>query len=119
MIIRIVAVCFLFLSTPAFAETATISTSWAGVTPCASLSRSPAFVIKGFPKVARRVLLTLTQGSYERGGQEVDLPRSGKIPEGAAFTLGPCKPGVYRWTAVFKTAEGAIVGQAYVDRPYP
>jgi hypothetical protein len=119
MIIRIVAAWLLFLSPPAFADTASISTSWAGVSACASLSRSPPFVIKGFPKIAKRVLLTLTQGSYERGGQEVDLPRSGKIPEGAAFTLGPCNPGIYRWTAVFKTAAGAIVGEAHVDLPYP
>ena len=119
MIVFAAAIWLLVLSGQTLAETISISTSWSGVKPCTSLSRSPPMTIKGFPKNAKRVMLILTQGDNKRGGQEVDLPASGKIPEGAAVTLGPCNPGIYRWTAVFKTDKGEIVGQAHIDRPYP
>jgi len=57
---------------------------------------TPAFANEGGKHT---VLLILTQGINSRGGQEVGLPNSGEIPEGAT-TIGPCNPGFYRWTAV-------------------
>ena len=65
------------------------------------------------------MLLILTQGSDERGGQEVDLPTTGELPEGAVTTFGPCNPGMYVWTAIFKSAAGKVVGEARVEKPFP
>jgi len=74
---------------------------------------------RDFPKEAKRVSLVLTMGSQEKGGQEVPLPSTGELPEGAVMTFGPCNPGVYVWTATFKSADGKTVGVARVEKPYP
>jgi hypothetical protein len=76
-------------------------------------------VIRNFPKEAKRVLLVLTKGKNEKGGQEVELPSSGEIPAGAATIMGPCNTGSYRWSAIFKAAGGQVVGEAYVEKDFP
>jgi hypothetical protein len=109
----------LAISTPALANEISIDFSWHGVPACQTLSRSPRITIRGFPKDAKKVLLILTQGKAERGGQEVDLPASGELPEGAITTFGPCNPGIYRWTAIFKSASGETIAEARVEKPFP
>src|SRR4051812_43639950 len=111
MIIRI-AVCFVFLATSmaALAEDVSIDFSWDGVPACKTISPMPRMTIRNFPKEATKVMLILAQGSNAKGGQEVELPRSGVIPAGSGSTMGPCNPGVYRWTAIFKSAAGVVLG---------
>ena len=110
---------FFAISMPASANDIFIDFSWRGVPACQSLSRSPRMTIRGFPNEAKRVLLILTIGNAEKGGEEVDLPTSGVLPEGAVTTFGPCIPGMYRWTAIFKSATGKIVAETHVDKPFP
>lgn len=97
----------------------TIDFSWKGTAPCKTLSDSPAFTFTHLPRDAKRVRLFLTEGSREMGGQEVPLPEAGLVPMGAARTYSPCNPGYYRWTAVFKSATGQILGQVQQSRFYP
>ena len=110
---------FLTISAPAFAQDVSIDFSWEGVTTCKTISANPQMVIRNFPKEARRVMLILTQGKNARGGQEVELPASGVIPAGEAWTMGVCNPDTYRWTAIFKSADGVVLGEAHVDRRFP
>jgi len=110
---------FLF-ATPARADDISFQFSWKGVTSCRSISGSPEMTIHNYPKHAKRVMLILTQdGKLPRGGQEVDLPADGRIPAGAAVTMGPCNPGMYRWTAIFKSEAGQVLAEAHVDSQYP
>ena len=104
---------------PALAQETSVDFSWDGVPPCKTLSQSPRFTIRNFPKDAKTVMLQLTQGNRARGGQEVELPSSGQIPAGAATTMGPCNPDMYRWTAIFKAPNGQVVGQASAERRFP
>lgn len=97
----------------------TIEYSWKGITPCKTLSDSPAFKFTNVPRETKRVRLFLTEGSREMGGQEVLLPESGSLPVGTARTYSPCNPGYYRWTAVFKSATGQVLGQVHQSRFYP
>jgi hypothetical protein len=110
---------FFAISMPASANDISIDFSWQGVPGCQSLSRSPRMTIRGFPNEAKRVSLALTIGNAEKGGEEVDLPTSGVVPEGAVTTFGPCIPGIYRWTAIFKSATGKIVAETHIDKPFP
>lgn len=98
---------------------ATLEFNWDGVPSCSTLAASPAFTIRHAPKDARRVRLFFTQGDKERGGQEIDLPASGVIPAGALRTWGPCNADMYRWTAVFKSATGQVVGEIWSNRFFP
>ena len=97
----------------------TIDFSWKGVAPCKTLSDSPAFKFTNVPRDAKRVRLFLTEGAREMGGQEVPLPESGLVAAGSARTYSPCNPGYYRWTAVFKSAAGQILGEAHQSRFFP
>ncbi|MBR1151577.1 hypothetical protein [Bradyrhizobium sp. JYMT SZCCT0428] len=107
------------ISPSAFAHEISIEFSWDGATPCKTLSANPRMVIRGFPKEAKRVMLILTQGKNPRGGQEIDLPSSGIIPPKEVWTMGVCNPDVYRWTAIFKAANGTILAQTHTEKPFP
>jgi hypothetical protein len=109
----------LTICAPAFAQDASIDFSWDGVTTCRTISANPRMVITNFPKEAKRVMLILTQGKNPRGGQEVELPSSGVIPAAEAWTMGVCNPDMYRWTAIFKSADGVVLGETHVDRHFP
>lgn len=119
-VVSCVVASFLVLAaaTQSPAQDIVIDFSWDGIPACKTLSRSPHMAVRNFPKEAKTVVLSLTQGARERGGQEVSLPASGEIPEGAATTMGPCNPGLYRWTATFKSSMGQVLGEAYAERPY-
>jgi hypothetical protein len=93
--------------------------SWAGVPSCRSLSKSPAFKFSNFPSNTRSVLLVLTQGEREFGGQEITFPITGLVPEGAISMRGPCVPGTYRWTATMKSATGEILATLHADSHFP
>jgi hypothetical protein len=93
--------------------------SWAGVPSCRTLSRSPAFKFSNFPPNTRTVLLVLTQGEREFGGQEIAFPATGLVPEGAITMRGPCVAGTYRWTAALKSATGEILATIHTDLHFP
>lgn len=97
----------------------TMDYSWAGVAGCRSISHAPAFKFSNLPANAQSVMLVLTQGEREFGGQEIALPRSGLIAEGQVTMRGPCVPGMYRWTATIKSETGVILATMHVDRRFP
>jgi hypothetical protein len=97
----------------------TMDYSWAGVSGCKTISRAPAFKFSNLPENAQRVLLVLTQGEREFGGQEIALPKSGLISEGQVAMRGPCVPGMYRWTATVKSGTGVILATVHADRLFP
>jgi|ERR1700753_429158 hypothetical protein len=107
------------VSMPALADEASIDFSWDGVETCKLVALSPRITIRNYPTGTKRVLLILTGGPRENGGQEVDLPVSGVVNAGAVTTLGFCNPGRYRWTAIFKAANGQVLGEAYAERELP
>jgi hypothetical protein len=121
MILRIVFALIIFsaASTPAIADEASIDFSWDGVETCKHVAMSPRISISHYPTETARVLLTLAQGERENGGQEVDLPSSGVLAAGAVTTLGICNAGTYTWTAIFKAANGAVLGEAKVSKYFP
>src|SRR5258708_33252647 len=95
------------------------SYTWAGVSRCRTLSNSPAFVFVNIPKDTKSVLLLLTKGDRELGGQEIVLPPTGVIPEGAIRMGAPCASGIYRWTATLSSAAGEIVAVVHKDSQFP
>jgi hypothetical protein len=95
------------------------SYTWAGVSSCRTLSNSPAFTFVNIPKVAKSVSLVLTKGDRELGGQEIALPPTGVIPEGAIRMGAPCNPGIYRWTATLSSAAGETVAVVHKDSRFP
>jgi len=90
--------------------------SWQGMETCKRVAMSPRITISHYPTGTRRVLLTLAQGERENGGQEVDLPNSGVLAAGAITTLGICNAGTYTWTAIFKAANGAVLGEVKANK---
>jgi hypothetical protein len=118
MIFRIVFALIVLsaASMPAIADEASIDFSWEGVETCKRVATSPRITISHYPTGTRRVLLTLTQGERENGGQEVDLPSSGVLDAGAITTLGICNAGTYTWTAIFKAVDGAVLGKVKVNK---
>lgn len=99
--------------------TMTIDFSWQGTRGCVTLFPNPEIRIRNVPADAKLLLLTLTQGSREMGGEEVPLPANGIVPAGSIRTFGPCRPDVYRWTAVAKSATGKFLGEGRQARFYP
>lgn len=97
----------------------TMDYSWTGVAGCRSISHAPAFKFSNLPVNAQSVMLVLTQGEREFGGQEIALPRSGLIAEGQVTMRGPCVPGMYRWTATIKSETGVILATMHADRRFP
>jgi hypothetical protein len=121
MIFRIVFALIIFsaASIPAIADEASINFSWDGVETCKRVAMSPRITISHYPTETTRVLLTLAQGERENGGQEVELPSSGVLAAGAVTTLGICNAGTYTWTAIFKAANGAVLGEVKVNKYFP
>jgi hypothetical protein len=120
MIARFVAVLLLLgTSSPVLAHEISMEFSWEGIAPCKTLSPNPRIVLRGFPKEAKRVMLILTQGQTPRGGQEADLPISGIIAPKEVWTMGVCNPGLYRWTAIFKSARGTVLAQTHIEKHFP
>jgi hypothetical protein len=118
MIFRVVFALIIFsaVSMPAIADEASIDFSWDGVETCKRIAMSPRITISHYPAETKRVLLTLAQGERENGGQEVDLPNSGVLAAGAITTLGICNAGTYTWTAIFKAANGAVLGEVKANK---
>jgi hypothetical protein len=120
MITRFVAVLLLLgISSSVLAHEISMEFSWEGIAPCKTLSPNPRMAIRGFPKEAKRVMLILSQGQTPRGGQEADLPISGIISPKEVWTMGVCNPGLYRWTAIFKSADGTVLAQTYIEKHFP
>jgi hypothetical protein len=97
----------------------TLDFSWQGTKGCVTLYPNPEIRLRNVPADAKLLLLTLTQGAREMGGEEVPMPANGIVPAGSIRTFGPCRPDVYRWTAVAKSATGKILGEGRQARFYP
>lgn len=104
---------------PALAEPMAIEFSWQGASGCNTLFPNPEIRIRNVPPDAKLLLLMLTQGPREMGGQEVPMPANGIVPPGSFRTCGPCRPDAYQWTAVVKSATGKILAEARRARSYP
>ncbi|MBR1170983.1 hypothetical protein [Bradyrhizobium liaoningense] len=93
--------------------------SWQGANGCVTLFPNPEIRLRNIPPDAKRVLLVLMQGTREMGGQELPMPSNGVVPSGSIRTFGPCKPDTYQWTALAKSANGAVLAEAHRARFYP
>lgn len=103
----------------ALAEPMTIDFSWQGARGCITLFPNPEIRFKNVPPDAKLLLLTLSQGSREMGGQEIAMPADGVLPYGSIRTFGPCRPDVYQWTAVARSPKGEVLAEARRARVYP
>jgi hypothetical protein len=104
---------------PASADPMTVEFSWQGAHGCVTLFPNPEIRLRNVPAGATSMSLTLTQGAREMGGQDVPVPRNGILPSGAIRTFGPCKPGLYEWTAVAKSPTGQVLSEAHQAQFYP
>jgi hypothetical protein len=104
---------------PASADPMTLDFSWRGAQGCITLFPNPEIRLRNIPTGAKSLLLTLTQGPRELGGQDVPIPGDGILSFGAIRTFGPCNPGVYRWTAQVKSSTGQVLSEAHQARFYP
>jgi hypothetical protein len=93
--------------------------SWRGAHGCVTLFPNPEIRLRNVPAGSASVSLTLTQGAREMGGQDVPVPDNGIFPVGTIRTFGPCKPGLYEWTAVAKSSTGQVLSEAHQARFYP
>ncbi|MGY3238643.1 hypothetical protein ACVMAJ_005533 [Bradyrhizobium sp. USDA 4448] len=103
----------------ALAEPMTLDFSWEGARGCITLFPNPEIRFKNVPPDAKLLLLTLSQGTREMGGQEIAMPADGILPSGSIRTFAPCRTGVYQWTAVVKSSKGEVLGEARRARVYP
>lgn len=118
-IAQIVAVIMVASGSSSAEEAMSLDFSWEGVKACATLSPNPEIRVAHIPGDAKVILLLLTQGQRELGGQELAIPQHGVLPVGVFRTYGPCKPDVYRWTVLAKSATGAILAEAEQARFFP
>ncbi|MFK4505577.1 hypothetical protein LPJ38_34090 [Bradyrhizobium daqingense] len=110
----VLAVCH-----PASADPMTLDFSWHGARGCITLFPNPEIRLSNVPVGATSMSLTLAQGAREMGGQDVPVPRNGVVPFGTVRTFGPCKPGMYEWTALAKSSTGQVLSEAHQTRFYP
>ena len=103
----------------ALAEPMTIDFSWQSAGGCITLFPNPEIRFKNVPPDAKLLLLTLSQGTRELGGQEITMPANGVLPSGSIRTFGPCRSDVYQWTAVAKSSKGEVLAEARRARVYP
>ncbi|MFT4117559.1 hypothetical protein [Bradyrhizobium sp.] len=110
----------LLLSNGALADPLSMDFTFRGTKGCLTLFSNPEIRLKQLPAGAKLVLLTL-QGPNHRdmGGQEITLPSDGVIPAEAIRTFAPCNPGLYTYKAVVKAKDGAAIGTAEAERPFP
>jgi hypothetical protein len=97
----------------------TLDFSWRGAHGCITLFPNPEMRLRNIPAGAISMTLTLAQGTREMGGQNVQVPGSGVVPSGTIRTFGPCKPGLYEWTAIVKSSTGQVLSEAHQARFYP
>lgn len=109
----------LVIMCPALADSMGIDFSWQGTKGCVTLFPNPEIRLRNVPADAKLLLLVLMQGTREMGGEELPMPANGIVPSGSIRTFGPCKPDVYQWTALAKSANGKIVAEARRGRFFP
>ncbi|TYO61581.1 hypothetical protein FXV83_37430 [Bradyrhizobium hipponense] len=109
----------LAVSHPASADPMTLDFSWHGAQGCVTLFPNPEIRLRNVPADATLMSLTLAQGTREMGGQDVPVPANGILPSGRIRTFGPCKPGLYEWTALAKSSTGQVLSEAHQERFYP
>jgi hypothetical protein len=118
---RVVAVLAMLpaLCNSGLADPMTLDFSWRDAHGCVTLFPNPEIRLRNVPAGAKLLLLTLTNGARELGGQELPIPADGVLQFGAVRTFGPCNPGIYRWTALVKSSTGQILAEAHQARFYP
>ncbi|UQR65480.1 MULTISPECIES: hypothetical protein [Bradyrhizobium] len=104
---------------PASADPMTLDFSWRGAHGCVTLFPNPEIRLRNIPAGATSMTLTLAEGAREMGGQNVPVPSNGVVPSGTIRTFGPCKPGLYEWTALVKSSTGQVLSEAHQARFYP
>jgi len=120
--VRVVVAVFvssLAVCHPASADPMTLDFYWQGAQGCVTLFPNPEIRLHNVPAGATSMSLTLTQGVRELGGQDVPVPGNGTLPFGTIRTFGPCKPGLYKWTALVKSSTGELLSEAHQARFYP
>lgn len=120
--VRVVVAVFVFslaVCHPASADPMTLDFTGTGRRAASRSSQIPKSVCTTFPAGATSMSLTLTQGVRELGGQDVPVPGNGILPFGTIRTFGPCKPGLYEWTALVKSSTGQLLSEAHQARLYP
>ena len=104
---------------PASADPTTLEFSWQGAHGCVTLFPNPEIRLRNIPVGATSMSLTLMKGTWELGGQDVPVPANGILPFATIRTFGPCKPGLYEWTALMKSSTGQILSEAHQAHFYP
>jgi hypothetical protein len=120
--VRVVVAAFALLIAlchPASADPMTLDFTWRGARGCITLFPNPELRLRNIPAGARSMTLTLAQGTREMGGQNVPVPGNGVVPSDTIRTFGPCKPGLYEWTALVKSSTGEVLSEAHQARFYP
>ncbi|MGY8681569.1 hypothetical protein Q2941_27845 [Bradyrhizobium sp. UFLA05-153] len=112
-------VLWLGASYPALADQMALDFSWQGAKGCVTLFPNPEIRLRNVPTGAKLLLLVLMQGTREMGGQELPMPADGVVPSGSIRTFGPCKPDMYQWTALAKSANGTVLAEAHRTRFFP
>jgi len=104
---------------PAMADPMELDFSWRGTNGCVTLFPNPEIRLRNVPPETKLLLLTLSQGARELGGQQIPVPVNGVVPSGSIRTFGPCRPDVYQWAAVARSATGGVLAEARRARFYP
>jgi hypothetical protein len=110
---------WLGLSGPVSADPMAIDFSWKDSKGCVTLFPNPEIRLRNVPADGKLLLLVLMQGTREMGGQELPMPTNGVVPFGSIRTFGPCKPDMYQWTALAKSANGTVLAEAHRARSFP
>lgn len=97
----------------------TMEFSFRGARGCVTLFPNPEIRFKNLPSGARWVLLRLSQGTRDLGGQEVAIPASGILPFDTVRTYAPCNAGDYTYEAIVKSSQGQVLSQIRKSRAFP
>lgn len=119
MRVVVAALALWLVCQPASADPMTLDFSWRGAHGCITLFPNPEMRLRNIPAGATSMTLTLAQGTREMGGQNVPIPGNGVVPSGTIRTFGPCKPGLYEWTALVKSSTGQVLSEARQAGFYP
>lgn len=97
----------------------TLDFSFKGTRGCVTLFPNPEIRFQNVPLGTRWVLLKLSQGTRDLGGQEVAMPASGILPFDTVRTYAPCNAGVYTYEAVVRSSQGQVLSQIRKSRAFP
>lgn len=100
-------------------EVMTLDFSFKGLAGCNTLFPNPEIRLKNVPRGTARVVVTLTRGNRELGGQEIQMTKNAIIPAKSVTTFAPCPAGVYTYSALAKAQNGQTLAVAHQSRTFP